>query len=240
MMANMSWWHRLEEARIEKDWSRKELSRQSGLPYTNINKYLDGKIAQPRGEVMEILAKTVGKSLLWLRDGLAQEDEATVSLVRDRLTVAAIAGRVEAGAFREVDDFDQSEPRLIQVLPDEQFPRARQLAFDVSGDSMNALKPRPILDGDRIVGPAYEDISDELVLRDGMVVVVERSRDGGHFREWSVKQLVLLQGRTEFHPRSANPRYKPIIVERDMFADDGTQIQIICIVRRIINDLPIS
>ncbi len=217
-----------------------DLSRHSGLPYTNINKYLDGKIAQPRGEVMETLAKTVGRSLLWLRDGLEQEEEATVTPIRGRLTVAAIAGRVEAGSFREVDEFDQSEPRLIQVLPDEQFPRARQLAFDVSGDSMNALRPRPILDGDRVIGPAYEDISDQVVLRDGMVVVVERTRDGGHFREWSVKQLVLLQDRTEFHPRSTSPKFKPIVVPRDMSADDGTQVQIICIVRRIVNDLPIS
>lgn len=104
---------------------------------------------------------------------------------------------------------------------------------------MNDLKPRPILDGDRIVGVAYEDIANEVPLRDGMTVVVQRSRDGGQFREWSVKQLVLLQGRTEFHPRSTNPRYKPIVVDRDLFADDGSQVEIICIVRRIINDLPI-
>jgi transcriptional regulator with XRE-family HTH domain len=232
MMDVMHWWDRLEEAREEKGWSRKELSKRSGLPYTNINKYLDGKIAQPRGDVMEILAKTVEKSVLWLRDGLTQDDEATVKPLPGRLAVASLVGRVEAGMFREIDDLDQSEPTLLNVPPDDRFPQARQLVFDVSGDSMNALKPRPILDGDRIVGVAYEDIAHEVVLRDGMVVVVERTRDAGHYREWSVKQLVLLQDRTEFHPRSTNPRYKPIVVDRDMHADDGLQVQIICLVRR--------
>ncbi len=149
-----------------------------------------------------------------------------------------VIGRVEAGAFREVDDMDQSEPVFISLPADDRFPNARQVAFDVSGDSMNNLRPRPILEGDRVVGVSYEDVAHEAVLRDGMVVIVERTRDGGHTREWSVKQVEIYQGRTEFHPRSTNTRHKPIVVERDMFADDGTQVEIIALVRRIVNDLP--
>ena len=103
---------------------------------------------------------------------------------------------------------------------------------------MNNLRPRPILEGDRVVGVSYEDVAHEAVLRDGMVVIVERTRDGGHTREWSVKQVEIYQGRTEFHPRSTNARHKPIVVERDMFADDGTQVEIIALVRRVVNDLP--
>ena len=84
---------------------------------------------------------------------------------------------------------------------------------------------------------SFEDIANEVVLRDGMVVVVERSKDGGMTREWSVKQLEIYQDRTEFHPRSTNPRHKPIIINRDYSADDGTQVEIIGLARRIINDL---
>lgn len=237
-MAHMEWWQRLEQAREELGWSKKKLARESGIPYANINKYLDGKILQPRGNVMEKLAEAVGKSILWIRDGLDVEEETTVRLAPGRMTVAAVIGRVEAGYFREVDEFDQSERELINVPPDPRFPHARQLVFDVSGESMNDLKPRAILDGDRIVGVAYEDVEHEAILRDGMIVVVERTRDGGHFREWSVKQLAILQDRTEFHPRSTNPRYKPIVVDRDLKADDGSQVQIICLVRRVMNDLP--
>jgi transcriptional regulator with XRE-family HTH domain len=154
------------------------------------------------------------------------------------LSVIPIVGTVEAGAFREVDDFDQSEPRTLTLPRDEKFPNARQLGFDVSGDSMNDLKPRPILSGDCAVCVAYEDIASQVVLRDGMVVVVERTRDSGHFREWSVKQIEIYADRTEFHPRSTNPKHKPIVVHRNFEADDGVKVEVIALVRRIVNEMP--
>ncbi|NEK55241.1 phage repressor protein, partial [Rhizobium leguminosarum] len=85
---------------------------------------------------------------------------------------------------------------------------------------------------------SYEDVAYDAPLRDGMVVVVERTRDGGQTREWSVKQIELYQDRTEFHPRSTNPKHKPIIVPRDPSADQGTVVEIIGLVRRVVNDLP--
>lgn len=157
-----------------------------------------------------------------------------------RLVPVFTAGTVEAGAFRIVDDVDDIEPLPLFEARDRDFPDARLVAYDVAGDSMNNLKPRPILPGDRIICVSYEDVAGRLPLRDGMVVVVERTRDGGLMREWSVKQLELYEGRTEFHPRSTNPRHKPIVVRRDADADDGSEVSIICIVRRITNDVPVS
>ncbi|MGF6157805.1 transcriptional regulator with XRE-family HTH domain [Ensifer sp. KUDG1] len=154
------------------------------------------------------------------------------------LSVIPIIGTVEAGAFREVDDFDQSEPRTLTLPRDDRFPNARQIGFDVSGDSMNDLKPRPILAGDCAVCVAYEDVAGQVVLRDGMVVVVERTRDSGHFREWSVKQIEIYADRTEFHPRSTNPKHKPIVVHRNFEADDGVKVEVIALVRRIVNEMP--
>ncbi|MCB5201908.1 XRE family transcriptional regulator [Neorhizobium sp. T786] len=236
-MYNMIWWKRLDERRTELGWSGKELARQSGIPYANINKYLNGEIEQPRGDVIDRLAKTVKKSSLWLKEGIDQED-IEISLAPGRLVPVAIAGSVEAGTFREVDDLDQSEPQYLSLPSDDRFPHARLMAFNVSGDSMNDLRPRPILPGDRVVCVSYEDIANEAALRDGMVVVVERTRDGGHTREWSIKQVEIYADRTEFHPRSTNPRHKPIVIERDMEADAGTSVQILGLVRRITNDLP--
>lgn len=155
------------------------------------------------------------------------------------LAPAAIAGKVEAGSFREVDEFSQAEIEHVMVPQDERFPRARQIAFDVAGDSMNDLKPRPIFPGDRVIGLAYEDVAHELPLRDGMVVVVQRERDGGHFREWSVKQIELYEDKTVFAPRSTNPRHKPIIIDKNFDADNGERVEVIVIVRRIVNDLPL-
>ncbi|MBZ9653516.1 LexA family protein [Phyllobacterium lublinensis] len=151
-----------------------------------------------------------------------------------------VVGKTEAGSFREVDELDQSEQVFISLPPDDRFPGARQMAFDVEGDSMNALKPRPIFSGDRAVGVAYEDVAHEATLRDGMIVVVQRTRDGGHTREWSIKQIEIYHDRTEFHPRSTNAKHKPIVITRDMHADDGSTVEIIMLVRRIVNDLPLG
>lgn len=155
------------------------------------------------------------------------------------LVPVPVIGKTEAGSFREVDGFDQSDQVFLSLPPDDRFPGARQMAFDVEGDSMNALKPRPIFPGDRAVGVAYEDVAHDATLRDGMIVVVERTRDGGHTREWSIKQVEIYADRTEFHPRSTNLKHKPIVITRDMHADDGTTVEIIMLVRRIVNDLPL-
>lgn len=237
MMANMDWWQRLKQAMEAKGWNMTELSKRSGIPYDSINKYLRGDIRQPRGNTLPVLAETLGVSHLWLRDGLEVDGHQNVKPITGQMVAAAVVGHVEAGTFREVDAFDQRERELVSVPPDDRFPNARQMIFDVSGDSMNDLKPRPILAGDRIVAVSFEDIANEVVLRDGMVVVVERSKDGGMTREWSVKQVEIYQDRTEFHPRSTNPRHRPIVINRDYSTDDGTQVEIIALARRIINDL---
>jgi hypothetical protein len=163
---------------------------------------------------------------------------AEVVPVADGLTEGVVAGVVEAGTFREVDEFDQSEKQRTAIPRDELFPNARQILFDCSGDSMNDLKPRPILSGDRLVCLAFEDVEHLVELKSGMVVVVERTRDSGHFREWSVKQLELYPDRSEFHPRSTNPKHKPIVIRQDHDADDGVTVQVIALVRRVTNEMP--
>jgi transcriptional regulator with XRE-family HTH domain len=161
----------------------------------------------------------------------------TVSLAKPTVPVRR-AGIVEAGAFREVDEFDQSEPEEIYVEIDKKYPDARRMYFEVLGDSMNDLRPMPILPGAKCICLAYEDVAHRTELRDGMVVVVQRTRDGGHFREWSVKQIEMQDDQTIFHPRSTNPKHKPIVVPKDFSADDGVTVEVIALVRRVVNDVP--
>lgn len=149
------------------------------------------------------------------------------------------AGTVEAGAWREVDMFDQSEMQWLALPPDPQFPQATQEIYDVSGDSMNALEPFPILPGSQVVALRYDDIAGRVPLRDKMVVVVERARDAGHTRELSIKQVEFYEDRIEFHPRSTNPKHKPIVVEHDSWADEGTTVAVRALVRRTMNELPL-
>ena len=221
----------------ELGWTKADLHEKSGVSYDSINKYLRGETEQPRGNILPKLAEAIGKPLLWLRDGIETETS-TVTPTAIGFVAGRVAGIVEAGTFREVDEFDQSEPIEIILPRDEKFPNARQVVFDVAGDSMNDLSPRPIFPGDRLVCISYDDVEHLVELRSGMVVVVQRERDGGHFREWSVKQLELFADRAEFHPRSTNGKHKPIVVRRDHEADDGVTVQVIALVRRVMNEMP--
>jgi len=160
--------------------------------------------------------------------------QSTVRLTSSETAPMPIVGKVAAGVFREVDDMDQSEVSWISLPPDDQFPHARRMAFDVEGDSMNSLSPRPILDGDRAICVAFEDIADQIKIRDGMVVIVERTRDGGLTREWSIKQIQFFEDRIEFQPRSSNPKHRPIVVDHDYQADKGVSVEIIALLRNVV------
>jgi hypothetical protein len=154
-----------------------------------------------------------------------------------RLFPVTVAGPVQAGSFIPIDEFDQSEPEVFYEPADPDFPRARRTAFDVIGDSMNRLSPTPILPGSRVIGVNYEDSA--IPLRDNMVVVVQQERDGGFLREWSIKQIELQDEHVIFHPRSSNPRHKPIIVPRDLKPVDGREVMILALVREIKNKVPV-
>jgi len=64
-----TWEKRLNKSFLESGWSKAELARRSGIQYDSLNKYLAGKVDQPRGDSLPRLAKALGVSLPWLRDG---------------------------------------------------------------------------------------------------------------------------------------------------------------------------
>lgn len=204
------------------------LARHLGLDPSAISKVLGGKRKLSTSELTQA-AEYLEQQL----PGSAPE----VSANKSGITLARVAGKVEAGSFREVDDFDQSEPDDLPVPADPIFPNARLLLFDVEGDSMNSLEPVPILPGSRVTAVAYEDIADRYPIRDGMIVVVERTRDGGLTREWSIKQVKYFPDRIEFHPRSKNRKHRPIVVTNNLAADDGAQVEVIALVRGLYTPL---
>ncbi len=206
--------------------SQSELARRLGVHPSAINKLVNGKRGLKTHEV-PIAAEYFGEA----------PPETELRMIDERVGPVIVNGKTAAGVFRVVDDFDQSAPEKIWEAVDPQFPHARRMAFDVEGDSMNNLKPRPIMEGDRLICVAFEDVAHQVRVRDGLVVVVERTREGGHTREWSVKQIELYDDRTEFCPRSTNPTHKPIVIKRDAKADDGVVVEIIALVRSIKNDL---
>lgn len=193
--------------------------------------------ASVTASTLAALAPVLQTTVAYLAEGEGPGDVIREALpYHQQMIPAVVAGRVAAGMFFEVDELDQTERERIWLPADPRYPNARMVVFDVEGTSMNDLRPRPILPGDRVVTLSFEDLN--VPVRDGMVVVVERTRDGGHTREWSVKQVEFYQDRIEFHPRSTDPRYKPIIVRHGDDQDDGTEVRILAIVTQIMNSLP--
>jgi len=143
-----------------------------------------------------------------------------------------VAGKVAAGSFREVDEYSDEEPVKIEAPADMKYPDARRIAFQIEGDSMNKAKP-PMLEGGYVLCVDFDDLENRVPLRDGMKVVVERTKLGGQLREWSVKEVELYEDRVEFHPRSDNPHHKPIVVPRNYEPEDGTEVRILALVRSV-------
>ncbi|TGD98080.1 S24 family peptidase [Methylobacterium nonmethylotrophicum] len=200
---------------------------------------------------LNALAPVLRTTPVWLFAGVGREDlDATVGnkpsslapveeivSVDQRSVRVLYGGFVEAGSFREISEFTDVDPEEIYLPPNKDHPRVQQVAFDVKGDSMNDLKPRPILPGDRVIALDYEGLGGRVALHTGMIVVVQQSLEGGHLVERSIKQLEVYEDRYEFHPRSSVKRYKPIIVKHDMEADDGRGVRILAWARNVLNSL---
>lgn len=152
---------------------------------------------------------------------------------------APVVATVEAGAWREVDPFDQSEREWIAVEPDSKFPHATQEVYRVSGDSMNEADPHPIKPGSQVVAVRYEDIMRQVPLRDGLIVVVQRTRGDGQEREISIKEVAWFDDRIEFRPRSSNPKHRPIVIQHNDWEDNGVTVEVLALVRSVINEMPV-
>lgn len=122
----MSWNTRLRAAFEATGWSKAELGRRANVPYDNVNKYLEGKVKQPRGEQLDRLAEALGMDPVYLERGV---DPVTGG------TDVPIMGYLGAGAEVE-PDYEQVPPDgFSQVtLP---FPLpGDMIAFQVRGVSM--------------------------------------------------------------------------------------------------------
>ena len=129
-----------------------------------------------------------------------------------------ILGTVDAGAFREADSLSQVEGREIEGPLHTVYPNARRMAWEARGDSMNEAG---IIDGSILIGVDFNEASGALA--NGMIVVVERNRDG--LIERSVKIVAIYPDRVEFQPRSNNPAHKPI-VQRYGDSDSHSPVEI--------------
>lgn len=186
------------------------------------------------------LAPVLGTTAIWLFAGAGPEDP-TKPEAQDELspitkaTRAIWVGFVEAGTWGEVSDFTDLPPDEIPVVyaePDPEFPGVQMLSATVRGDSMDNLQPDPLPPGTIVTGPDFEGLRGRVPLRPGMIVVVQRAKDGGHKVERSLKQLEIFDDRFEYHPRSKS-KHEVIVQPFKHDADDGVEVKILFLVTNV-------
>jgi hypothetical protein len=232
---------RIDLARVEKLLADLGVSeRQASLKATDgrdpnfIGMLRRGQISNPRIDRMRGLAEALNSDIDFLTGqsdvvraaptGFAESS----SVFQVGLSGLPMLGKVEAGRFQEVDDLAaENDPPLVYAARHPRFPDARHFSFEVVGDSMNALKPKSIMERDIVycvdwgatgMSPRTDDI-----------VVVERTRDGGHLREITLKQVEIRADGTALCPRSTNKLHREIWLPRS-YDDNGVTVRIIGVV----------
>lgn len=211
---------------LELDTSPRAVSLKTGRGPDVVRNLLraadDGKTYNPRADTIEDIAKALDLEPNWLRtgtgikslkDAMGELYPRVMRFPHHKENDLQYGGIVEAGAFRAVELFSQEEDKRIPIAPDPRFPKARQYAWEVRGDSMDKAG---ITEGMYVAGVNYMDFVEHYGdLSDGMLVVVERSRDDGAETELTVKEARRRRDGIELLPRSSNPVHKPFFIPRD-------------------------
>lgn len=214
--------HRRRKAR---KLSLEKLAAAVGLSTSQVQRFESGD-REPKKVDLENLARVLECTVA----ELISDEAPPAAPVYEKLLPIPLAGRTAAGVFREVVEFDDAEPEYVFEPEDEDFPKARRFALTVEGDSMNAAEP-PIPDGSRVICVDFEQTGQPFL--DGMIVVVQRTREGGHLREWSVKEVELHDEEIWFCPRSTNKKHKPIKVLNNPSASEWNSMEVIGLVRDV-------
>lgn len=220
---------KLRKAREAKGWTLDQAAKAIGVSRSQYEKLERGE-RQFREKYVVLAAQAFGVDPADLIDSatpLNQLLETTRPHVGKALP---FAGYVAAGLWHPVDELDQDGLEVPDfVLSHPSYPKARQYAYMVRGDSMNLVG---IDDGMWVVAADAADFVDLYgETESGDLVVVERSRHQGSERELTVKEIRFYRDRYELLPRSSNPSHQPIVVPHNHgIEESGEQVRVIGIV----------
>ncbi len=139
----------------------------------------------------------------------------------------AYAGVTQAGVWRDVEIYSNSEPKAVAIQPDPRYRNAVQYVWGVQGDSMDKAG---ILDGMYALGVDYvEFVKHYRPIATGDIVVVERLRFDGQERERTIKRYRQEADGVWLLPESSNPLHKPIHIPKDGEIE-GEEIRILAYV----------
>lgn len=190
----------------------KQVSRLARLGNTAVYDIVNGKNLRPALPTIKAIAKSLDCDLAYLVGDQTEPRRDITSL--QGVEPIPVIGVAEAGAFRNMMDFDQDlrDVQKIQANRSIVYPKARHFALLVRGDSMNAAKPISIVEGVYLL--CVDLIDAELEIESGKIYAVRRTTDGGQTYECTVKRAMVYRDRYELIPESANPSHEKLVIPR--------------------------
>ena len=180
--------------------SQRVISVGAGLSESAVANILQGKSQNPEAPTLARLADYLDVDIDYLLD--RQEEFRRIPSAQT--AGIEIVGTIEAGVWREAWAIDDIKPRRLPILKDPRFPRARQYACQVAGDSMDIIVKSGAF-------ALFVDLYDSgLVLAPGMLVHAERKSNGGSRVEATMKRLISGANGFILEPMSTNEKHKPI------------------------------
>lgn len=181
-----------------------DAARSLGIKYPTYASHENGS-AGIRHPVAEKYARKFRVSLEWLLTGRGDMFTSGVAPTEIDISGLPVLGTIQAGHWLETTFLDsEGEPEMLPVARDARFPRARQYALVVVGDSMDLDYP----DGSYVTCVDFAESGLSIV--HGLTVHVERHRSGGQLVEITLKRVVEKGGVFSLVPRSTNPAHQPI------------------------------
>ena len=214
------------EGRIrELDTNPRAVSVRAGLGVSAVHDIITDRNKRPSVPTIRAIARALEVDF-----GYLTGDQDTPRSNSDDVMAGAIrvVGDAEAGAFRVMSDFTaelETDAPVIHAPFSKRHPKAKHWALKVRGDSMNATKPFPILEGMYVL---CVDMSDaDLSVDNGEIYAVRRTMDGGQTYESTIKRARVFRDRVELVPESTNPTHKPFVIPRTTEVEAHHEIQAI-------------
>lgn len=206
---------RLKKARIDAGYSSAaEAARALTVRYPTYASHENGNRDFGPDDAI-VYARKFKVSDAWLLTG---REEKMLTYVNTPIASVNVIGTIRAGSFQDVDAGDNGVFEVVPAAPD--APPEWQYAFTVDGTSLNKIA-NP---GDILV--CLDAIKSRYDMKDGDLVVVERSRFGGQMVERTAKRIRRTAGGIyELWPESHDPAFQEPIVLKDI--NDGDEVRVV-------------
>ncbi len=228
----------LKDLRVARNLTQAGLADLVGTSQPQIRRLENGE-RQMTKEWAERLAPHLGvvpSALLFPEQRAEAVAEALINKIArasstEQNSLLNIKGEVAAGLWMEADLFDSEKVEKSNLIGgDKRFPLEYQYLLRIRGESLN----REAQDGDLILCLDYGQAGFEI--KSGDLIVVERSRDGGHTLERTAKRIFHHNGEIELRPESNDPRFQEPVVYNE-HSEEASEVRILAKVLHVISSV---